>query len=205
VGPRPFFRFLPFLLVVILLAGVVAVTRSWWLGEIGRALMYEEAPVKSDLAVVLAGDRLGNRIEKGGDLVRQGYVPAALVSGPPGLYGMHECDFEIAFAVRQGYPAAWFIPFPDEAHSTQEEARAILPELQRRHVHRVLLVTSEYHTGRAYRTFAGTARKMGVPIEIHPVGVPDPDFRADSWWRSREGQKITFMEWTKTVAHALGL
>jgi uncharacterized SAM-binding protein YcdF (DUF218 family) len=183
----------------------VVVTRSWWLREIGRALMYEDAPVKSDLAVVLAGDRLGKRVEKGGDLVREGYVPAALVSGPPGLYGMHECDLEIAFAVRQGYPAAWFIAFPDEAHSTREEAWAILPELQRRQVHRVLLVTSEYHTGRAYRTFASAARKMGVLIEIHSVGVPDPDFRVDSWWRSREGQKITFMEWIKTVAYALGL
>jgi uncharacterized SAM-binding protein YcdF (DUF218 family) len=192
-------------LAVILLAGVLVITRLWWLPEIGRGLMHEDAPVKSDLAVVLAGDRLGLRIERGGDLVRQGYVAAALVSGPPGLYGQHECDLEIAFAVRQGYPADWFIPFPDEARSTQEEASAILPELQRRRVHRLLLVTSEYHTARAYRTFASTARKLGNPIEIHPIGVPDPDFQADSWWRSREGQKITFMEWTKTVAYTLGL
>jgi hypothetical protein len=155
--------------------------------------------------VVLAGDYWGNRIVKGGELVREGYVPAALISGPIGAYGHHECDLAIDFAVHHGYPGSYFVPFPDDARSTQEEARDILPELRRRHVHRMLLVTSDYHTARAYRTFAKVARQMGFPLDIRAIATPDVEFHPDSWWKSRQGQKITFMEWSKTVAAALGL
>jgi uncharacterized SAM-binding protein YcdF (DUF218 family) len=161
--------------------------------------------VKADIAVILAGDPGGSRIKMGGDLVREGYVPAALVSGPMGAYEERESDLAIAFAVRHGYPATSFIPFPINAHSTQEEAAAIIPELLRRHVHRMLLVTSEYHTGRAYRIYENTLRKLGVSMEIHAVSAPDPDFHMDSWWRSREDEKIIFFEWTKTIAAVLGI
>jgi uncharacterized SAM-binding protein YcdF (DUF218 family) len=204
VARRPAYRFLQFALVMLLVAVLAALTSPWWLRAFSYALIHEDPPVKSDLAVVLGGDFLGRRIEKGGDLVRQGFVPAALVSGPVGAYGEHECDPEIAYAVRQGYPASLFIPFPNEARSTQEEASAIVAELRRRHVHHILLVTSEFHTGRAYRTYQNTTRKLGISIDIRAIGTADPDFHPDSWWRSREGQKITFLEWTKTVAAVLG-
>lgn len=198
-------RFFQFVLVVIVAVTVLFATRSWWLRGIGYALIHEDSPVKADIAVVLAGDPGGSRIKMGGDLVREGYVPEALVSGPMGAYEERECDAAIAFAVRHGYPSTSFIPFPLTAHSTQEEATAIVPELLRRHVHRMLLVTSEYHTGRAYRTYENTLRKLGVSMEIHTVGAHDPDFHIDSWWRSREDEKIIFFEWTKTIAAVLGI
>jgi hypothetical protein len=183
---------------------LAATTRSWWLRAVSHGLMREDAPVKSEIAVVLAGDPWGSRIKKAGDLVREGYVPAALVSGPPGAYDLHECDLAIAFAVRHGYPAAYFVPFPNDARSTQDEAFSIIAELERRHIHRMLLVTSEYHTARAWRTFQSTARKLGAGLDIHTIGAPDPEFHPDSWWQSRQGEKITFMEWTKTIADAVG-
>jgi uncharacterized SAM-binding protein YcdF (DUF218 family) len=196
---------LKFLLAFAVIVVAAIVTRNWWLAGFGYALIHDDAPVKSDIAVVLAGDFWGNRIKKGGDLVREGYVPAALISGPIGAYGHHEADLAIDYAVHQGFPSSFFIPFFDKARSTDEEARAILPELRRRNVHSMLLVTSDYHTARARRTWAKDAQQMGFPIEIHAIGSPDPEFRADSWWQSRQGQKITFMEWSKTVAAAVGL
>jgi uncharacterized SAM-binding protein YcdF (DUF218 family) len=205
VARRQSSRLLKLLLVLAALGIAAIATRNWWLSGFGYALIRDDAPVKSDIAVVLAGDFWGNRIKKGGDLVRQGYVPAALISGPTGAYGHHECDLAIDFAVHEGYPTSFFIPFPDDARSTQEEAWDILPELRRRNVHRTLLVTSDYHSARAYRTFAKVARQMGFPIEIRVIDAPDVEFHADSWWKSRQGQKITFMEWSKTVAAAIGL
>lgn len=198
-------HFLKFILVLAAIALVLTATRNWWLRGMGYVLVREDAPVKADIAVVLAGDYWGNRIEKGGDLVREGYVPAALISGPTGAYGHHECDLAIDYAVHHGYPAAFFIPFPLDARSTQEEAWDILPELRRRHVHRMLLVTSDYHTARAYRTWAKAARQMTLSLDIRAIAAPDFDFHADSWWKSRQGQKIAFMEWSKTIAAALGL
>ena len=194
----------PLTVALVVIAAALFLTRSWWLPALGWALVRDEGPAKADIAVVLGGDLWGNRIKKGGDLVRQGYVPAALVSGPPGFYDEHECEPEIAYAVRHGYPAQYFIAFPDEARSTQDEAAMILPELRRRNVHRVLLVTSDYHSGRAGRIFRAAERTLGGGIEIRMVATPDKEFHPDSWWRSRQGQKIAFMEWSKTLSSAIG-
>jgi hypothetical protein len=40
---------------------------------------------------------------------------------------------------------------------------------------------------------------------MRTVTAPDEYFHPDSWWRSREGQKTVFFEWSKTVATALGI
>jgi uncharacterized SAM-binding protein YcdF (DUF218 family) len=171
----------------------------------GRALVHEESPEKADLAVVLAGDYRGNRISKGADLVRAGYVPAVLVSGPNGFYGQHESDYEVAYAIRRGFPASWFIAFPHDALSTREEATLVLAELRRRDVHRFLLVTSNFHTARATRLFRAAERAEGGGPEFRTIAAPDQYFQPDSWWHSREGSKTAFFEWTKTLTSAVGM
>jgi uncharacterized SAM-binding protein YcdF (DUF218 family) len=180
-------------------------TSRWWLPALGWALVRDDGPAKADIAVVLGGDPWGVRISKAGDLVRQGYTPAVLVSGPPGYYDEHECEPEIAWAVRHGYRQEWFIPFPDEARSTQDEARILLPELQRRNVHRVLIVTTDYHSRRAARIFRATEREIGVAIDIRMITAPDREFHPATWWHSRQGQKTMFMEISKALAGAVGL
>lgn len=194
-----------FIIVVVVLFVLAILARSWWLPLVGWALVRDDGPAKADIAVVLGGDPWGVRISKAGDLVRQGYAPIVLVSGPPGYYDQHECEPEIAWAVRHGYPAAWFIPFPDEARSTQDEARILLPELQRRNVHRALFVTTDYHSRRAARVIRAAERAMGVGIDIRMITAPDREFHPATWWRNRQGQKIAFTEWTKTLAEAIGL
>lgn len=171
-----------------------------WLPLLGNALVESEAPVRADLAVVLAGDSWGHRILKGGELVREGYVPQALVSGPEGMYGLYESDLAVAFAVRHGYPEQAFIKFPNQSKSTFEEAQAIVPELRRRKVHRFLLVTSTYHTARSARIY----RKAAPDLEMHVIAAPDEYFTPDGWWHTRQARKIFFFEWTKTVSEAVG-
>ena len=84
-----------------------------WLPWLGYLLIHDDGPAKADMAVVLAGDFYGHRIEKAAELVRAGYVPAALVSGPAGMYGNYESDLAIPYIVRKGYPAAsGSSPFP---------------------------------------------------------------------------------------------
>jgi uncharacterized SAM-binding protein YcdF (DUF218 family) len=199
-------RFWPrFLLCALVLLVILFLTRTLWLKAIGYALVHDEGPAKADIAVVLAGDAYGHRIVKAGELVRAGDVPAVLVSGPGGAYGLHETDLAIPFAVRNGFPAQWFIPLPNETHSTQEEAAVVLAELRRRNVKSFLLVTSDYHTARAARIYRAAERAAGGGPEMRVVAAPDEYFHANSWWRSREGRKVAFFEWSKTAATALGL
>jgi uncharacterized SAM-binding protein YcdF (DUF218 family) len=191
-------------IVCAIVALLLAASYSLWLPLVGRALVHDDGPAQADLVVTLGGDYWGHRIEAAASLVRRGYVPAVLVSGPPGFYGVHECDLAIPFAVAKGFPAQWFQGFPNEALSTKDEARLVLTELRRRGVRRALIVTNDFHSARARRIFLAEEKAQGGGPELRIVATPDEFFRADTWWRGRESQKTTFFEWCKTVATALG-
>jgi uncharacterized SAM-binding protein YcdF (DUF218 family) len=196
-GPRRFRWFLAAAFVVLL----ILVTSRLWLALLGGFLVKAEAPAPADIIVVLAGDFSGNRILTAADLVRKGVAPKALISGPAGAYGLHECDLAIAFATRHGYPQSYFIPFPNEARSTDAEADAVLAELRRQHAQRVDIVTSNYHSRRAGNIFRSKARDL----ELHVVSAPDQFFEPDTWWKNREARKTFLFEWMKTVATWLGM
>ena len=202
-----FRRFRAFQLTIaaaVLLVALV-LTRTVWLTALGEALVHDDGPAKADMAVVLAGDYRGNRILTAANLARAGYVPAVLVSGPPGFYGANECDAAIQFAVRKGYPAEWFIPLAHDELNTRDEARALLGDMRRRNVHSFLLVTSNYHTARSRRFFLAAERAMGGGPQLRVVAAPDDFFRPDCWWHNREGRKTFLMEWLKTITGPLGI
>src|SRR3974377_635087 len=119
----------------------------------GTSLEKAGPPHKADIAVVLGGDEFGNRILTAAELTRTGYVPRVLVSGPSGLYGYYECGLAIPFAVKHGWPESIFVPAPNDARSTREEAAALVPLMRRMGVRSFLLVTSDFHTRRAGNLF----------------------------------------------------
>jgi len=175
--------------------------RAWWLAALGGFLVQADAPAPADLAVVLGGDFYGHRIVKGAELVRQGLARKVLVSGGANCYGARESELAINFAVKHGFPPDYFLAVSPPAHSTAEEAQLVVDELRRLKARSFLLVTSDYHTRRAGREF----RRLVQGLEMRVVAAPDEYFRADSWWRNRQGQKIVFLEWTKTVTSLAGL
>ena len=199
--PRGRYVFFGLLLAVI----AVYLCRDAWLAALGAMLVHDDGPAKADIAVVLAGDGYGHRIEKAAELVRQGYVPAVLVDGTDDNYGYLESDMAISFITREGFPAAWFIGLRCPTNSTEEEARLVLAELRRRNIHSFLLVTSDYHSGRASRIFHSLERRTGYAPVMRVVVARDEYFRASAWWRSRQGRKIALMEWMKTFSTAVGL
>lgn len=171
------------------------------LAGLGSYLVKAEAPEKADIALVLAGDGDGNRILAAAELARQGYVSRVLVSGPSGMYGHYECDLAIPFAIKAGYPASYFLHFENEARSTQEEARDAIARLRQLGVHKILLVTSDYHTRRAGNIY----RAAAPDLEFVVVAAPDRYFTASGWWHNRQGEKIAFNEWVKTLTEPFGI
>lgn len=184
------------------LAAAVAIWAAapLWLPAVGTALVKAGPPHQADIAVVLAGDENGDRILKGAELVRAGFVPKVLVSGPK-LYNRYECDLAIEFAVKHGYPESMFIRNPNVTRSTRSEAATLVPEMRRMGVRSFILVTSDYHTRRAGRLFHAAAAEL----DMYVVAAPDTDFTLNQWWKSREGKKTVVLEWSKTVAALFGM
>jgi uncharacterized SAM-binding protein YcdF (DUF218 family) len=189
------------LVAVVLAVVLVLATYPIWLTALAGYLVHSDAPVPADMIVVLAGDFTGSRIFTAGDLVRHGFAGKALISGPAGVYGVYESDLAIALAVRDGYPASYFVAFPNDSKSTASESEAVIAELRRLHVHKIDLVTSNFHTRRAARIF----RSLAPDIEAHVVAAPDRYFTTNGWWKEREGRKTFLMEWMKTVGSWLGM
>ncbi len=190
-----------FALVLAVIIALAAIFHTAILSALGGYLVKAGPPQKADLILVLAGDASGHRILKAAELVRDGYAPKILVSGPVWMYDFAECDLEIPFAVKRGFPESYFVHFENHAHSTQEEAAAAVPELRRLGVKTILLVTSDFHTRRATKIF----RKAAPDLTFYPVAAPDPYFTPDGWWHNREGRKTFIIEWMKTVAEWFGL
>ena len=180
---------------------LLLLTHNIWLGWMGEWLVRSETPSHADVIVVLAGDPSGHRILRAAQLVKQGYSSTVLVSGPGGAYDLHECDLAIPFVVRRGYPASWFLPVPHSAHSTEEEGKALLLVLQKLRAHTVLVVTSDYHTRRAWRTL----RAQWPGVDVHMIACDDEFFSPSGWWHTREGRKTFLLEWTKTFAATVGM
>ena len=189
-------------LLALALAVVLAlVTYPIWLTILAGYLVQSDKPAAADMIVVLAGDFTGSRIFTAGGLVRQGFAGKALISGPSGIYGLYESDLAIAMAVHNGYPASYFVAFPNDSKSTASETEALVSELRKLNVHKIDLVTSNFHTRRAGRMF----RNQAPDIEVHVVAAPDRYFTTNGWGKEREGRKTFLIEWMKTVGSWLGL
>jgi uncharacterized SAM-binding protein YcdF (DUF218 family) len=166
---------------------------------IGSLYVQDGPPVAADIIVVLAGDNSGRRILKAAELARQGFAPLVLSDSSELTYGHTESELAAEYAIRKGYSPDLFVRVNWTAHSTVEEAGQAVAELRRRRVHRILVVTSLWHTGRAGRIF----RRLAPEMDIHMVGADDPAWHDGNWWMEREGKKIFFLEGVKTIGDYL--
>jgi uncharacterized SAM-binding protein YcdF (DUF218 family) len=168
--------------------------RNKFLGFLGHFLVCDQAPQHADVVLVLGGNFYGARVLKGADLAIRGYAPFALFSGPP-YQGRPEGDVAIGFLAEHGYPTANFQSVNIYARSTIEEAEAVCPELSRRGLKRVLLVTASYHSRRAAIVF----RLFCPGIQFISVPAPDPEYQADTWWMDARSREHFFSEWARIL------
>ncbi len=187
-----------FLFVLTLLCLVLAIRWQATLTAVGNFLVDSQPPQQADLVLVLGGDFWGPRVLTGAELARLRYAPFVLISGPP-YRDRPEGEFAVDFLVQHGYPSELFQVFASDAQSTIAEANALRGELERRHVKRVLLVTSSYHSRRA--TIVLTLFCPGVRFISIPA--PDSHYHAAGWWNDDSSRQLFYSEWTKILGSVL--
>jgi len=190
---RPWFT-RSLLLLAIALAAISLARWEAILSYLGDYLVAVEDPKPADLILVLAGDFWGPRVLKGADLAVQGYAPLALFSGTP-YQGRMDGEMAIEFLAKRGYPTRSFQSFGHHSTSTIAEAMVLRPELTRRKVKRVLLVTSSYHSRRASMVF----RLFCPGIDFIAIPAPDPQYRPRDWWKDASSRRFFFAEWSKII------
>jgi len=155
------------------------------LPELYNFLDVSESPRRAGFVVLLGGGHL-NRVRKAAVLYHQGYASRVVVSGGPLYkYGIACSTGQLALddLEKIGLPTE-ATPRCDEATSTWDEAQRLLLVLRQQGAKSALLVTDPEHTRRARATYR---RLQGDwDIELTFVGA-EPEFQADTWWRSEKG------------------
>jgi len=175
-----------FLLVA--LAGAVLATRA-------ASFLIINSPEKSDAIVVLAGET-NVRPAKALELLRQGMAPRAIFDAEAGEKVYDKTLTSLAENYLKSVPEAGKVEVcAINGRSTMGETDDVARCLAPYGVHRVLLVTSEYHTRRALTTF-----RYRLPQYHWSVAAAgDSALFGTAWWTQREWAKGTFEEWTKLI------
>jgi hypothetical protein len=175
------------LLLAALLTGIFVATSG--------AFFIVNAPRKSDVIVVLAGDT-DRRPGRGAELLSQGYAPRMILDVPAAAYVFHASELELAQRYVQGLPLGSAITIcPIRGLSTKAETGDVSKCLQNFGAHRVLLVTSDFHTRRALSIF-----RRQLPNYFYSSAASfDPNEFGTQWWEKREWAKTNFDEWLRLV------
>ena len=196
----------------IFLSLLSAATVAWFVVYGGRFLQHEDPLQKSDAILVLAGSRVERALE-GVDLYKEGWAPLIIVSGgrveaaeawlqQRGITFPREGDAVRVVMGQLGVPASAILQPPESVDNTGQEANMLRAMVQARHWHRVIVVTSKYHTRRAGFAFRrGLENTSAVPIIRASRYDPSDPAR---WWRQRADFRFAGSEWLKLLFYRLG-
>jgi len=158
-------------------------------------VLWVDDPQKSDAIVVLGGET-SLRTERGLELLRQGMAPRLWID----IVNQDRVFDRSLVEIAQRYAAS--LPEADHVKvcalnglSTAAEALDARKCLQGFGIHKVLIVTSGFHSRRALTIF----RRRLPEFQISVAAVHDPTQYGTAWWTNREWAKATFDEWTKFI------
>src|SRR5262249_42415040 len=197
-----------FLGLILVLAGLIA----WFLFYGGRFLQREDPLQKADAIFVLAGTRVERPLEAI-DLYKEGWAPVIVLS--PGRLEVSESVLEergVRFPresdlvrdamVQLGVPREAFLPTTGYVDNTAEEANLLRAMVKAHHWHRVIVVTSKYHTRRARFAFRRGLEHTGA-VPIMRASRYDPSDPA-RWWRIRSDLRFAGTEWLRLIFYRFG-
>ena len=159
------------------------------------AFLVENNPQHADVIIVLAGET-DRRPSRGLELLSQNYAPKMLLDVPAvaKIYDLSLAD--IAREYVQHLPQKNSVMIcPIVGLSTKAEAHDVATCLKPLNAHRLLVVTSDYHTRRALSTLQHELPEY----EIHIASVSDLQQFGVRWWKHRQWAKMNFEEWLRLV------
>jgi len=185
------FKFLVLLVLLAILA-VLYVLRHPLLRAAGEFWVVDERPQASDAILLLSFDNFSaDRATRAAELYHSGWAPRVVASGVMLRRYATVADLMQRDLVERGVPAEAVVRVSHTADSTREEALVLRQLVAERGWHRVLVVTSNYHTRRTRYIFR---RVFPSGIEVRVVAARDSGYDPEHWWQSRYGTKAFLHE-----------
>jgi uncharacterized SAM-binding protein YcdF (DUF218 family) len=194
-----------------LLAIFVSVAALWLViaPYIAAHLIVEKPLDHANALIVLSGSSVyKERTKRAAELYREGIAPIVMITNDGERSGWSQTEernipyveLEQRELVSNGVSADSIVTIPGIVTGTHEEARAVAGEIDRLQIRSLLIVTSPYHTRRAYSTFEKTLAGKGIKIGITHSSI-DETRDAAYWWLSLSGWQTIGGEYVKTAVY----
>jgi uncharacterized SAM-binding protein YcdF (DUF218 family) len=196
------------LLFLVLIVAALYVVRYPLLRAAGEFWVVEDPPQAADAIVILGDDNFyADRAERAAELYRAGWAPRIVASGRYLRPYLSVAELMQRDLTLRGIPPAAIVPFPQRAENTREEAAELAKLFSQQGWHRILLVTSNYHTRRA-RYICERLFPAGTQLFIQ--AARDTVYDPGAWWKTRIGVRTFAKEslgmlvaiWELRDAHA---
>jgi uncharacterized SAM-binding protein YcdF (DUF218 family) len=180
-------RLIGLLILVVLIVALFLVRHSLMTAA-GEWLVVSDSLTPANAIVMLSGDDVeGDRAARAAQLYKTGWAPVIVASGSQIRPYLSETDLETRDLTQDGVPAAAIVPLRQTDLYTLAEARDLRQLVLARGWHRVIVVTSNFHTRRARYIFRHV---FPATVEVEVTPASDGPFQPDGWWESRQGMKI---------------
>ena len=178
-----------------LLAWVLLAGLSIGLAAKAGAFLLVDAPLPSDVILVLAGET-DRRPERALELLAQGYGKRVVLDVPANAKIYESTEIQLAQKYIQDLPQTASIRIcPIDGMSTKDESKDAQKCLAREGGKRVLIVTSDFHTRRALSVF-----RREIPGHEYSVAAArDEGQFGVRWWTHRQWAKTLVDEWLKLI------
>ena len=197
---------------VISIVLALALIASWvcFSPRLAERLIVEHPLERAEVIFVLSGSAAyKQRTALAAEYFSKGTAPRVALSNDGGRAGWSEAEqtnlpfIELARRelVRGGVPSHAIIQLPEEMTGTQSEATTFAAAAKDLQVRSVLIVTSPYHTRRAFNTFRRVMPDMEIGIVSTPLGHESPN--PAWWWLSPAGWRDVGAEYVKSLAYWL--
>ena len=177
------------------------------LTQLGRYLVVQHPPAKSDLIVCMAG----GDVERGlasADLFTKGLAPRIFIAREPipdgfeilrqkGIAYPESVDLVTMIFKGLGVPESAVIRSDRPVESTFEEAETVAALVKDKKYRSLILVTSPTHSRRAWLTFRKAIPDKDFRITVMPT--PYSKFRAEDWWKTRRYVREVILEYQKLI------
>jgi uncharacterized SAM-binding protein YcdF (DUF218 family) len=207
--PSTFLKWLAFFLIIIYF--LVSFFHVPLLTDLGRYLVVEHPPEKSDLIVCMGG---GN-IERGlatADAYKEGLSPNIYISREKlpdgyellkgkGIKYPEEGDLLESLLLDLGIPGSAMIRGDLEIDNSWDEARLIKEEVEKRGFKSIIVITSPTHSRRSWLTF----RKVFDGADVRVLSLPSKysKFSPEGWWKDRSYLREVLFEYEKLIYYTL--
>jgi len=207
--PSAILKWLVFLFIIIYF--LISFFHIPLLTHLGRYLVMEHPPEKSDLIVCMGG---GN-IERGlaaADAYKEGLAPNIYISreklpdgyellDEKGIEYPEEGDLLKRLLLDLGVPESAIIRGDLEIDNSWDEARLIREEVEKRGFKSIIIITSPTHSRRSWLTF----RKVFEGSDVRVLSLPCKysGFSVKGWWNDRSYLRDVLIEYEKLLYYKL--